>query len=115
MVFLTLKGKEAENASQLRDEKIVNIMKKNRDQKKACTQPCVGHHAKYFTNIVHQLSACSILGEGPYPLRKSKLIKFIRYLQTIIPQTHLPGQNKIVPFNNPNPLFENIAKICKGE
>lgn len=37
--FLTLKGKEAENASQLRDEKIVNIMKKIRDQKKACTQP----------------------------------------------------------------------------
>lgn len=37
--FHVVKGKEAENASQMRDEKIVNIMKKIRDQKKACTQP----------------------------------------------------------------------------
>lgn len=36
--FFTLKGKEAENTS-LRDERIANIMKKIRDQKKACAQP----------------------------------------------------------------------------
>lgn len=36
--FFTLKGKEAENTS-LREERIANIMKKIRDQKKACAQP----------------------------------------------------------------------------
>lgn len=38
VVFFTLKGKEAENTS-LREERIANIMKKIRDQKKACAQP----------------------------------------------------------------------------
>lgn len=38
VVFFTLKGKEAENTS-LREERIANIMKKIRDQKKACAHP----------------------------------------------------------------------------
>lgn len=36
--FFTLKGKEAEHTS-LREERIANIMKTIRDQKKACAQP----------------------------------------------------------------------------
>lgn len=94
--FFTLKGKEAENTS-LREERIANIMKKIRDQKKACAQPqkvmlCYLHwplairvvniiirpqklmswssiHAKYFINIVHQVAACLVLGGGPDPLK----------------------------------------------
>lgn len=105
VVFFTLKGKEAENTS-LREERIAYIMKKIRDQKKACAQPqkvmlCYLHwplairvlniiirpqklmswssiHAKYFINIVHQVAACLVLGGGPDPLKKRKLIKVMQ-------------------------------------
>lgn len=35
-------------------------------------------HAKYFINIVHQVAACLVLGGGPDPLKKRKLIKVMQ-------------------------------------